>query len=245
MTFDVMGEHQVKYLWTWRAVHWFNVFNIIFSALFLFTTSDYEIIDLQGKEVCVLLTGWVYLIATVWLALIDLAISLGCLYLLILPLTDILTGNLKASVLRNVYWTSLAIFTTAASFLGSMIMATQGYIVIGFSNTYGSWDILSNLVAINMCWKCRYYYRNLGPCLRSSQELRSMSDGKKITASCTNDKKVSALSGVSKVSALSRDKKNSGFNSVRSSGGATQSPCMPSPRQAECPLKSPYAIASV
>eukprot|EP00470_Lotharella_oceanica_P015874 CAMPEP_0170184016 /NCGR_PEP_ID=MMETSP0040_2-20121228/32516_1 /TAXON_ID=641309 /ORGANISM="Lotharella oceanica, Strain CCMP622" /LENGTH=201 /DNA_ID=CAMNT_0010429937 /DNA_START=17 /DNA_END=620 /DNA_ORIENTATION=- len=91
------------------------------------------------------------------LAAVDFVISIACLYLLALPIggcIGIETGQVdrKTGAHRNTAWALAAILSTVAFFIFLAVMEERGTYFVGLELDVGVWDILINIVSINMTW---------------------------------------------------------------------------------------------
>ncbi|GAB5354978.1 hypothetical protein AAMO2058_000166500 [Amorphochlora amoebiformis] len=165
--FDAMREYRRLY----KLVLW-GVHLVSFSYLILAPVNgmiaSYEIITanvIGGNRLCVVTKFNLIpfsddsIVLGLLFALSDLAISLGCLFLLALPLLKPgFTPSRETGAIRNIFFSSIAIISTFVTLLSQSIVEKEdGYWAPGLLMDIGWFDILINIVSVNLCWPPSFY----------------------------------------------------------------------------------------
>ncbi|GAB5357975.1 hypothetical protein AAMO2058_000419800 [Amorphochlora amoebiformis] len=169
--YDVMKEYPKMYFCVYWAVHILCPLLTV-GATSLLAIRNYKILTENiagGNRLCIV-DGFKYLsflstesASAFFAASIDLAISLGCLSLLVLPLLKPgfnPKGNI--GVVRNVVFSSIAIVSTFTTFLLMGIFEFKdGYWTCGLAMELACTDMLLNIVCINLCWPVKFYLKTI------------------------------------------------------------------------------------
>ncbi|GAB5373020.1 hypothetical protein AAMO2058_001714300 [Amorphochlora amoebiformis] len=169
--YDVMSEYPKMYFYVYWAVHILCPFLTV-GATSLHAIGNYKIITENiagGNRLCIV-DGFKYIeflskesVSAFFAAFTDLAISLGCLSLLVLPLLKPgfnPKGNI--GVVRNVVFSSIAILSTFTILLLMAIFEFKdGYWTCGLVIDLGCTDLLLNIVCINLCWPVKFYLKTI------------------------------------------------------------------------------------
>ncbi|GAB5358044.1 hypothetical protein AAMO2058_000425100 [Amorphochlora amoebiformis] len=161
-TYDAMDDHPKLHFWISLAVNTFCPGFWVCAAI-LIGLADFSIKQNQGEMVCYMdVTYFETFIPVTLLAVADSAISIGCLYLMLLPILEgTLLSHAELGVVRNCVWASIAILSTFVFLsVNAVVDALDGWIV-GFNIDLGLWDGVVNIIAVNMCWPLRFYKRSI------------------------------------------------------------------------------------
>eukprot|EP00467_Chlorarachnion_reptans_P019429 CAMPEP_0114537414 /NCGR_PEP_ID=MMETSP0109-20121206/29567_1 /TAXON_ID=29199 /ORGANISM="Chlorarachnion reptans, Strain CCCM449" /LENGTH=367 /DNA_ID=CAMNT_0001721305 /DNA_START=157 /DNA_END=1261 /DNA_ORIENTATION=- len=163
-TYDVMRENQLLHRRVYILVHLF-CFLFLVGNLINLVLGEFSIEDIDGERLCVFQSKSDWFIAAVLLCIGDTFISLACLYLTLLPITSGWTnkGRNKTKELgfyRTSFWASISIFSTFVLLvLLAYIIYTVGFIPGIVIASVGSFDMIVNLLSINLCWPLVYYWK--------------------------------------------------------------------------------------
>ncbi|GAB5357980.1 hypothetical protein AAMO2058_000420100 [Amorphochlora amoebiformis] len=166
--YDAMREYKKTYFYVFWAVH-IMCPSLTLVAETIYALGKYKILteNISGGSRLCILYGYHYLeflgegpIPPFLAAFSDLAISLGCLLLLVLPLTKPgFTPVANSGVVRNVVYSSIAIFSTFTILLAMATMELKENWIAGYVMEIGALDLMLNVVCINLCWPLRFYAR--------------------------------------------------------------------------------------
>ncbi|GAB5357978.1 hypothetical protein AAMO2058_000420000 [Amorphochlora amoebiformis] len=166
--YDVMREYPKIYFYAFWAVH-IMCPTLTLGAVTIYALGKYRILteNISGGSRLCILYGYHYLeflaegpIAPFMAAFTDLAISLGCLLLLVLPLMKPgFNPTGETGVMRNVIFSSIAIFSTFSILLAMASMELKENWTAGLVMELGALDLMLNIICINLCWPARFYVR--------------------------------------------------------------------------------------
>mmetsp|Transcript_6697 Transcript_6697/g.10242 ORF Transcript_6697/g.10242 Transcript_6697/m.10242 type:complete len:403 (+) Transcript_6697:97-1305(+) len=168
--YDVMKEYQTLYRGVYIFVHVVCPCFLISTAIILGVLAEYEIIENPDRK-CALKSIPILSTATalsIMMTLVDLAVSLSCLYLLLLPIFTPTFSIWKNSVVfRNILFSSLAVLSTFVFlvFITAVELLDGWY--PGLLIDLGIWDVFVNFWCINLCWPIGFYFSVFGLRTRS------------------------------------------------------------------------------
>jgi len=158
--YDGMRQYERYHQITYYLLHVLYVLVALFGLYSTFFLGEFQIQMLDGHPVCVWEGKFGTILTVIGagiLAAVDFVISIACLYLLALPIggcIGIETGQVdrKTGAHRNTAWALAAILSTVAFFIFLAVMEERGTYFVGLELDVGVWDILINIVSINMTW---------------------------------------------------------------------------------------------
>ncbi|GAB5370667.1 hypothetical protein AAMO2058_001512700 [Amorphochlora amoebiformis] len=179
--FDSMEEFTQTHGVIWWIVHILSIISIVLGPLNTYRYT-YKIIKSSGEDACIYEGegGPQTAAPFFFLALIDLFVNACCVLLLFIPLKKATHAKSKEGAIRNVIFSLIGLTSTLGLllFLGIFEYYSNSPRYVNFKFYVGIWDVLINLVSINLCWPPefyrKYWKRLIGKRKRSNRSLRNV-----------------------------------------------------------------------
>ncbi|GAB5367668.1 hypothetical protein AAMO2058_001250500 [Amorphochlora amoebiformis] len=203
--YDAMTQFVMRQRLICWIVHVISSLIVILVGLNTWVSLEYQtvIIDSEGEKACAgTVTGLSRTLPGSMVLIVDVGMSLACLYLLLLPIVSqkrIHFNQMGAN--RNVLWALVAIISTFAFLAFTVVQHGGTPPVYNFQRiSIGLIDATINIFAINMCWPVSFYLRifqTWGLISASRNDIRSLAalqtSGKPTNPRHSSDKKLISM----------------------------------------------------